>query len=163
MHYILKAFGTAKGLLDCLSVSTRLARCLAETADARSIALMSQVFAPTSLRVTFESEGPGAFTREQVEEMVVKDANGAVTELRLPNKMVIVANHQVCTVSVSLELEASIDLLRQNSTDWIYMWTLTYFMNVHTDVLIVLKNSLKWIPILGWVRVLRVHSSPAPA
>lgn len=30
---------------------------------------------------------------------------------------------------------------------------MTYIMNMHQDVLIVLKRSLKWIPILGWVRV----------
>lgn len=35
--------------------------------------------------------------------------------------------------------------------DWWYVWCLTYFMNMHRDVLIVLKRSLKWVPVLGWV------------
>ena len=33
-----------------------------------------------------------------------------------------------------------------------YAWCLTYFMNTHRDVCIVLKKSLKWVPIVGWVR-----------
>jgi len=32
-----------------------------------------------------------------------------------------------------------------------YAWCLTYFMNTHRDVYIVLKKSLKWVPIVGWV------------
>lgn len=32
-----------------------------------------------------------------------------------------------------------------------YMWCLTYFMDMHRDVLIVLKKSLKYMPVLGWV------------
>ena len=35
--------------------------------------------------------------------------------------------------------------------DWWYVWNLTYFMNMHKDVMIVLKKSLKYVPILGWV------------
>ena len=32
-----------------------------------------------------------------------------------------------------------------------YAWCLTYFMGTHRDVYIVLKRSLKWVPIVGWV------------
>lgn len=35
--------------------------------------------------------------------------------------------------------------------DWWYAWCLTYFMGTHKDVFIVLKKSLKWVPIIGWV------------
>ncbi len=35
--------------------------------------------------------------------------------------------------------------------DWWYVWCLTYFMGTYKDVLIVLKKSLKWVPIVGWV------------
>ena len=51
---------------------------------------------------------------------------------------------------------ATLTTLPQNSVDWLYTWSLLYYMNMHRDVLIVLKNTLKWVPILGWVRVLRM-------
>jgi hypothetical protein len=43
--------------------------------------------------------------------------------------------------------------------DWWYAWCLTYFMGTHKDVFIVLKKSLKWIPVVGWVGTLssRMH------
>lgn len=31
-----------------------------------------------------------------------------------------------------------------------YAWILTYFAGTHKDVYIVLKKSLKWIPVIGW-------------
>ncbi|KAJ1301422.1 hypothetical protein OPQ81_008682 [Rhizoctonia solani] len=34
--------------------------------------------------------------------------------------------------------------------DWWYLWCLSYSMRAHADVLIILKDSLKWIPIVGW-------------
>lgn len=61
------------------------------------LALMCQLFGPTKMRITFETEGEGAFTREEIEQIVVRDASGRVVELRLPNRLVIIANHQVCS------------------------------------------------------------------
>ncbi|KAJ8520931.1 hypothetical protein ONZ45_g2315 [Pleurotus djamor] len=34
--------------------------------------------------------------------------------------------------------------------DWWYAWCLAYFMKAEKDVFIVLKKSLKWLPIVGW-------------
>ncbi|EGO00364.1 hypothetical protein SERLA73DRAFT_180941 [Serpula lacrymans var. lacrymans S7.3] len=93
--------------------------------------LMNQWFAPTRLSVTFETQGQGRFTEEEVERIVKRDAAGKVVSLRLPAKSVIIANHQVYC-------------------DWWYVWCLTYFAGTHKDVFIVLKRSLKWVPILGW-------------
>ena len=56
---------------------------------------LCQVFAPTSLSLTFETEGPGALTTDEIEKIVVRNAAGEVTELRMSNRMVIMANHQV--------------------------------------------------------------------
>jgi len=39
--------------------------------------------------------------------------------------------------------------------DWWYAWCFTYFMSphdVHRYVYITLKKSLRWVPIVGWVR-----------
>jgi len=51
--------------------------------------------------------------------------------LNLPRKSVLIANHQIYL-------------------DWWYTWCLAYFMDTHRDVCIVLKKSLKWVPIFGW-------------
>lgn len=40
-------------------------------------------------------------------------------------------------------------VFRQVYLDWWYAWILCYFMGTHKDVFIVLKNSLKWIPVMG--------------
>lgn len=94
--------------------------------------LMNQCFAPTKLVVTFETEGMGKFTREELREMVIRDrATDDIIGLRLPNKAVIIGNHQVYS-------------------DWWYAWNLTHFMGMSKDIYIVLKRSLKWVPIIGW-------------
>ncbi|EIM83363.1 acyltransferase-domain-containing protein [Stereum hirsutum FP-91666 SS1] len=95
------------------------------------VVLSFQWFAPSKLVVTFEREGPGAFTDDEVEGLVVKNTKGRVVKLNLPHKSVLIANHQVYA-------------------DWMYAWCLTYFAGTHRDVYIVLKKSLKWVPILGW-------------
>ncbi|RDB29090.1 putative acyltransferase CST26 [Hypsizygus marmoreus] len=96
--------------------------------------LMCQWFAPTTLRVTFETEGKGRFTQEEIERVVVRDEAGEVTSLNLPTKFVLISNHQIYA-------------------DWWYAWCLTYFIGskgVHRHVYITLKKSLQWIPIVGW-------------
>ncbi|KIJ68231.1 hypothetical protein HYDPIDRAFT_24530 [Hydnomerulius pinastri MD-312] len=92
--------------------------------------LMNQWFAPTRLSITFETEGQGKFTEEEIQRIVERDASGKVIALHLPSKSVIISNHQVYS-------------------DWWYVWCLTYFARTHKDVFIVLKKSLKWIPIVG--------------
>jgi len=72
----------------------------------------------------------GKFSPKELQNMVSRKENGDVY-LNLPAKSVLVSNHQVYA-------------------DWLYAWCLTYFMGTQGDVFIVLKNTLKWIPILGW-------------
>lgn len=91
---------------------------------------MCQCFAPTKLVVTFEKDGMGKFSPSELENLVSRDERGNVF-LNLPTKSVLIANHQIYA-------------------DWWYAWCLTYFMDTHRDVFIVLKNSLKWVPIVGW-------------
>lgn len=93
--------------------------------------LMSQYFAPTRLIITFQLNGPGAFSQDEIDNIAVRDRDGRVSSLKLPRKCILVANHQVYA-------------------DWWYAWCLTYFMDTHKDVCIVLKKSLKWVPIVGW-------------
>lgn len=56
---------------------------------------MCQWFAPTKLVVTFETEGMGAFTQEDIDRYIIRDENGNPTALDLPTKFVFIANHQV--------------------------------------------------------------------
>ncbi|KAF8973757.1 acyltransferase-domain-containing protein [Flammula alnicola] len=96
--------------------------------------LMSQWFAPTKLVVTFETEGMGSFTPEEIDRYVIRDNDGNPVALDLPTKFVLIANHQVYA-------------------DWWYAWCFTYFMSphsVHRYVYITLKKSLRWVPIVGW-------------
>ncbi|KAI0639245.1 acyltransferase-domain-containing protein [Trametes polyzona] len=95
------------------------------------LVLLCQWFAPTKLVLSFETKGPGKFTPEEIETLVERDGNGRVVSLNLPQKAVLIANHQVYL-------------------DWLYAWALTYYMGTHKDVFIVLKKSLKWVPIVGW-------------
>lgn len=51
-------------------------------------------FAPTNFVITFETEGPGKFSQDELEKLVEKDSKGNVY-LKLPTKSVLIANHQV--------------------------------------------------------------------
>ncbi|KAF7306685.1 putative acyltransferase CST26 [Mycena indigotica] len=95
--------------------------------------LMCQWFAPTKLRITFETKGKGKFSQEQIEEIAVKDEDGNIVALDLPKKFVLISNHQIYL-------------------DWWYAWNLTYFIGkngIHRSVYITLKKSLQWIPVIG--------------
>lgn len=69
-----------------------------------TVVLISQWFGPTKLVVSFEREGQGRFTDKEIEDIVVKDPSGRVTELRLPQKAVMIANHQVSVIHFSVQL-----------------------------------------------------------
>jgi hypothetical protein len=56
---------------------------------------MNQWFAPTKFMITFERDGKGRFTEEDIERIVVRDQTGKVVSLNLPTKSVLMANHQV--------------------------------------------------------------------
>lgn len=55
---------------------------------------MCQWFAPTKMHITFEREGPGAFTDEELDNMLTLDARGRVSALNLPKRSVLISNHQ---------------------------------------------------------------------
>lgn len=57
---------------------------------------MCQWFSPTKFLVTFETTGMGAFTPEEIDRYVIKDAEGNHVGLDLPTRFVLIANHQVC-------------------------------------------------------------------
>ncbi|KAM0752026.1 acyltransferase-domain-containing protein [Meredithblackwellia eburnea MCA 4105] len=61
----------------------------------------------------------------------VRDERGRVVGVNLPDRGVWMANHQTLS-------------------DWLYLWSFAYFTKHHSSVFITLKDSLKWIPFVGW-------------
>ena len=82
------AFGTL--LSKCHSPS----RCL-RSSLMRCLVLMCQWFAPSRLLITFEQDGLGAFSRDEIDEIAIRGRDGRVLGLNLPQKSVLIANHQV--------------------------------------------------------------------
>jgi len=60
-----------------------------------TVVLMSQWFAPSRLVITFERDGPGAFSTDEIRDIAVRGGDGLVLGLNLPKKSVLIANHQV--------------------------------------------------------------------
>lgn len=73
----------------------RLYCCVKCSWHVRFAVLMCQWFAPTKLRITFETRGPGKFSQEEMRRVVVKNIQDQIVSLNLPTKFVLIANHQV--------------------------------------------------------------------
>lgn len=58
---------------------------------------MCQWFAPSRLVITFEHDGPGAFSNDEIRDIAIRDGDGRVLGLKLPKRSVLIANHQVGT------------------------------------------------------------------
>jgi hypothetical protein len=61
------------------------------------LVLMCQWFAPSRLVITLEQDGLGAFSMDEIDAIAMRGRDGRVLGLNLPNKSVLIANHQVCT------------------------------------------------------------------
>lgn len=82
---------------------------------------LTQTFAPTKVIVSGDSSVRG---------QLLKSSDGNLI-LDFPERIVLVANHQIYT-------------------DWLYLWWIAYCNGMHGRLYIILKESLKKIPILGW-------------
>ena len=56
---------------------------------------MCQWFGPSTMKITFERDGPGAFTEEMIQNIIVKDESAEIVGLNVPKNLVRTANHQV--------------------------------------------------------------------
>jgi lysocardiolipin and lysophospholipid acyltransferase len=63
--------------------------------------------------------------------LVERDSKGRMTKINLPDRLVVMANHQAYT-------------------DWMYLWILACYSGHSTGVIILLKEGLKKIPVVGW-------------
>ncbi|KAI9815714.1 MAG: hypothetical protein M1827_002110 [Pycnora praestabilis] len=82
---------------------------------------MTQFWAPTIVRVSGD---------ESLRGQLFQTADGNLL-CNFPQRILLMANHQIYT-------------------DWLYLWWIAYTANMHGRLYIVLKESLKRIPVLGW-------------
>ncbi|KAK5208029.1 hypothetical protein LTS03_006877 [Exophiala xenobiotica] len=82
---------------------------------------LTQTFAPTKVIVSGDASVRG---------QLLKSVEGDLI-LDFPERLVLIANHQIYT-------------------DWLYLWWIAYCNGMHGRLYIILKESLKKIPILGW-------------
>lgn len=82
---------------------------------------LTQTFSPTKVIVSGDASVRG---------QLLQQTDGTLL-LDFPERLVLIANHQIYT-------------------DWLYLWWTAYCSGMHGRLYIVLKESLKKIPILGW-------------
>ncbi|KAH7378377.1 acyltransferase-domain-containing protein [Phaeosphaeria sp. MPI-PUGE-AT-0046c] len=81
---------------------------------------MTYWWAPTMVRVSGD---------ESVRGQMWKTEDGRL-ECDFPERMVLISNHQIYT-------------------DWVYLWWMAYTASMHGHLYIILKESIKYIPIIG--------------
>ncbi|OLL27007.1 putative acyltransferase [Neolecta irregularis DAH-3] len=96
---------------------------IARTKAAFGIVLIvaTQWFAPAPVYISGDKSVRGQLHRS-------KDGR---LETSFPERIIMISNHQIYT-------------------DWLYIWWISYTSKMHQAIYIVLKDSLKWIPVLGW-------------
>jgi hypothetical protein len=85
------------------------------------VTCLTQWWAPTVVRVSGDSSMVGQMTKLQ---------DGSL-QCNFSDRMVMMANHQLYT-------------------DWLYLWWIAYTNKMHGFIYIILKESLRNIPIIGW-------------
>jgi 1-acyl-sn-glycerol-3-phosphate acyltransferase len=85
------------------------------------VTCLTQWWAPTVVRVSGDSSMVGQMTK-------MKDGS---LQCNFADRMVLMANHQLYT-------------------DWLYLWWIAYTNSMHGFIYIILKESLRNIPIIGW-------------
>ncbi|KZF22569.1 hypothetical protein L228DRAFT_210419 [Xylona heveae TC161] len=84
------------------------------------ITTMTQWWSPTTVRISGD---------KSVRGQLRKTADGRL-ECDFPERLVLIANHQLYS-------------------DWLYLWWIAYTSQMHGHIYIILKESLKYIPIIG--------------
>ncbi|KAF2625054.1 hypothetical protein BU25DRAFT_346468 [Macroventuria anomochaeta] len=85
------------------------------------ITCLTQWWAPTVVRISGDSSMVG---------QLIQKKDGSL-QCNFADRMVLMANHQLYT-------------------DWLYIWWIAYTNNMHGFIYIILKESLRNIPIIGW-------------
>ncbi|QIW96079.1 hypothetical protein AMS68_001597 [Peltaster fructicola] len=82
---------------------------------------ITQWWAPTDIKVSGD---------DSMKDQLFQMSDGSL-KCNLPHRMVLMANHQLYT-------------------DWLYLWWIAYTNKMHGHIYIIMKESLKQLPILGW-------------
>ncbi|KAI7906229.1 uncharacterized protein BX663DRAFT_428583 [Cokeromyces recurvatus] len=101
-----------------------------------------KLFAPGELIISFDNSvvmddsviDDNDDYEEKIERLLTFDKNGQVNGVSFPDKLIMIANHQIYA-------------------DWIYIWFLAYLSKAHGALKIMLKHSLSQIPIYGMRRL----------
>jgi len=96
------------------------------------VILITVLFGPTTLVLTTDTP--------ELVDLVERDSRGQMTHINLPDRMVLMANHQAYL-------------------DWMYIWILGCYSGNSRGIIILLKASLKKIPFIGWALVRCVNPS----
>ena len=81
---------------------------------------ITQWFSPTLVRISGDASMQGELS-------LTPDGR---LETMFPERMIMIANHQVYT-------------------DWLYLWWTAYTSRMHGHIFIILKESLKYVPVIG--------------
>lgn len=86
------------------------------------VTTMTQWFSPTLIRISGD---------KSVASQLHQEADGSL-RVDFPDRIILLANHQIYT-------------------DWLYLWWIAYTNSTptHGHIYIILKESLKWVPIIG--------------
>lgn len=101
----------------------RLRKC-SSPGNADTVILITVLFAPTSIHLS-------ATTPPHLAHLVERDAQGRITRLNLPDRLVITSNHQAYT-------------------DWMYLWIMACYAGHARGITILLKWALRGVPVVGW-------------
>ena len=82
---------------------------------------MTERWAPTVVKVSGDASMRGQLFQSSKGELLCN----------FPRRLVMIANHQIYT-------------------DWLYLWWIAYSNGMHGRIYIILKESLKRIPVIGW-------------
>ncbi|WWD15934.1 hypothetical protein CI109_100358 [Kwoniella shandongensis] len=91
--------------------------------------LLPLLLVPFAGRQLFESAI--GWTKDGYGRLIERDTNGAMTKLNLPDRLVVMSNHQAYL-------------------DWMYVWIIACYAGHSSGLIILLKASLKRIPVVGW-------------
>ncbi|GAA5971192.1 hypothetical protein JCM8115_002990 [Rhodotorula mucilaginosa] len=99
---------------------------------ASSLVFIVSQFAPTTIVLTTSSsnDDDDDDCSIDLEKLVRRDKNGHVVGFNLAKQVVWISNHQMYC-------------------DWIYPWCLMSYANVSSGLIIILKASLEWAPLVG--------------
>ncbi|KAL6821350.1 acyltransferase domain-containing protein [Trichoderma camerunense] len=84
---------------------------------------MTQIWGPVTIRISGDESVAGE----------IRPTEGGGVQFNFPERLVMIANHQIYT-------------------DWLYLWWVGYVnrASAHGHIYIILKQSLQYIPIIGW-------------